>query len=264
MRVSRLRLRKFKPPYPAVGTLAVVLALFVLSAAVPTSPVAAQSRLSNAQIVRNFDVIALRNEHVRLRDPRITKWRRPIRYFIQRDVPIEPIITKDLRDHMRRLATLTRLPIQEVDQRTTANFIIIFTRMSLFPQRIREHLRPFRPALAQRLSRAACIGIFRRVTGTNEIVRGVAIIPVDFARERGILYGCIVEETTQLMGLPNDSSDVYPSIFNDQSKLDDLTWHDKLLLRLLYHPAMKVGTDRLRALAIARRILPALRAQTGR
>lgn len=220
--------------------------------------------MSDAQIVRNFDIIALRTEHVRLRDPKITKWRRPIRYFVQRDVAIESVIAKDLRDHMQRLARLTGLPFSEVEQRSAANFVVVFTRMSLFPQRIREYLRPYRPALARRLGQAACIGIFSRSTRTNEIVRGVAIIPVDFARERGILYGCIVEETTQLMGLPNDSGDVYPSIFNDHSRLDDLSWHDELLLRLLYHPAMRVGMKRGPALAVARRILPSLRQQMGR
>ena len=213
--------------------------------------------------MRNFDVIALRNEHVRLRDPRITKWLRPIRYFVQRDVAIEPVVMKDVRDHMTRLSRLTGLGIREVLSPRAANFLIVFTRMALFEQRIRENLRPYNPALARRLNRASCIGIFRRSMATNEILRGVAVIPVDFARERGILFGCIVEETTQLMGLPNDSSDVYPSIFNDHSRLDDLSWHDKLLLRMLYHPAMTAGLRRGPALAVARRILPALRAPAG-
>lgn len=223
----------------------------------------AQTQLTNDQIVRNFDVIALRNEHVRLRDPRITKWLRPIRFHIQMDVPVAPIVQKDARDHMARLSHLTGLPIREVATRRAANFLIVFTRMSLFEQRIREHLRPFNAALARRLYRASCIGIFRRATATNEILRGIAIIPVDFARERGILYGCIVEETTQLMGLPNDSETVYPSIFNDRSKLDDLSWQDKLLLRMLYHPSMKAGMRRRAALAVARRILPELRGPHG-
>ncbi len=233
------------------------IAAFILSGGTAVG----QARLSDAQIVRNFDVIALRNEHVRLRDPRITKWGRPIRYFLQQDVQISPIVAKDARDHMARLSRLTGVPIREVGARRAANFLIIFTRMRLFEQRIRENLRPYNPALARRLNRASCIGIFRRATDSNEIVRAVAIIPVDFARERGILFGCIVEETTQLMGLPNDSSDVYPSIFNDESRLDDLSWHDKLLLRMLYHPQMRAGLRRREALAVARRILPGLRAR---
>ena len=226
-------------------------------------PAGAQGRLTNAQIVRNFDVIALRNEHVRLSDPRITKWLTPIRYYIQQDVRIAPIVLKDARDHMARLSRLTAISVREVYAPRFANFVIVFTRSSLFARRIRENLRPYNASLARRLNRAACIGIFRRSTATNEILRGVAIIPVDFARERGILYGCIVEETTQLMGLPNDSPDVYPSIFNDASRLDDLSWQDKLLLRMLYHPAMKVGLRRRAALAVARRILPALRGSDG-
>ena len=69
----------------------------------------------------------------------------------------------------------------------------------------------------------------------------------------------IVEETTQSMGLPNDYKEVYPSVFNDSSRLDDLTEHDILLLRLLYDPRMKAGMKRDEALAVAREILPELR-----
>ena len=79
-----------------------------------------------------------------------------------------------------------------------------------------------------------------------------------------MLKSCIVEETTQVMGLPNDSSDVRPSIFNDRGGLDDLSGQDVLLLRLLYDPRLKAGMTRDEALATARRILPELRVRAGR
>ena len=66
------------------------------------------------------------------------------------------------------------------------------------------------------------------------------------------------------MGLPNDSNDVYPSIFNDKGRLDDLSEQDVLLLRLLYDPRMKAGMSRDDALNTARRILPELRSRARR
>ena len=43
------------------------------------------------------------------------------------------------------------------------------------------------------------------------------------------------------MGLPNDSTDVYPSIFNDHSFNNFLTGLDYLLLQLLYSDVLKSG-----------------------
>ncbi|HBQ44629.1 MAG TPA: hypothetical protein DD716_03140, partial [Thiomicrospira sp.] len=46
----------------------------------------------------------------------------------------------------------------------------------------------------------------------SEIQSATVIIPIDHAMSRGLLVSCIVEELTQVMGLPNDSDWVNPSI----------------------------------------------------
>ena len=73
--------------------------------------------------------------------------------------------------------------------------------------------------------------------------RMVVIIPVDRARARGKLPACVVEELTQVLGLPNDSEKVFPSVFNDRSIDDFLTGLDVLLLKMLYDPRIKPGMD---------------------
>ncbi len=240
----------------------VVLMPVLFATSIPGA--SAQSRLSNDQIVRNFDIIALRNEYSRVANPRIAKWVRPLRVYIQEDVVLEQIARKDLLEHMARLRRLTRLKIGYVSRRSRANFIIIFTRLDDFARQIRRNMKPYNRRLARRLGRAACIGLYSRVKETNEIRKAVVIIPVDFAYERGIFFHCVVEETTQVLGLPNDSGKIDISIFNDYTRRDDLSWHDKLLLRILYHPRMKVGLPRARALGVARSILPELRQRAGR
>jgi len=50
-----------------------------------------------------------------------------------------------------------------------------------------------------------------------------------------------VEELSQVMGLPNDSDKVFPSIFNDSSIDSFLTGLDYVLLKLAYHPALQPG-----------------------
>ena len=86
----------------------------------------------------------------------------------------------------------------------------------------------------------------------NNIVAGIAVFPDHHPKEW--MRACVIEKLTQLMGLPNDSDRVTPSIFNDKSRYFSLTEHDRLLLRVLYDARMKAGTARANALVLARQI----------
>jgi hypothetical protein len=52
-----------------------------------------------------------------------------------------------------------------------------------------------------------------------------------------------VEEITQLLGLPNDSNDVFPSVFNDVSIDTYISPLDYLLLKALYSSQLKPGMN---------------------
>jgi len=71
----------------------------------------------------------------------------------------------------------------------------------------------------------------------------------------GLLVACIVEETTQIMGLPNDSDWVFPSIANDKSKIELLTGLDYILLKLLYSKELSPGMKANEIQPIAEKIL---------
>jgi len=221
--------------------------------------------LTNAEILRNFDVIAFQNEMRKIENPRVTKWIRPIRAFKQYDVTIEPQVEDFLDRHMQRLAEVTELDIDYVNDAGAANFLIVFTRRADYMATALKHLKPgtrgISRGIAHRLRRTNCLGVIAVAPSNGEIERAVVVIPVDHARARGILTRCIVEETTQSLGLPNDSDDANPSVFNDSSKLKDLSAHDLLLLRLLYHRDLEVGTPRRAALLTAARLLPLLRSE---
>jgi len=96
-----------------------------------------------------------------------------------------------------------------------------------------------------------CFGIYS-VNGGSEIKRAIIGIPTDRATSMGKLPACIVEEMTQVLGLPNDSDDISPSIFNDHSIDDALTALDRMLVRILYDPTIYVGMPRDEALVQAR------------
>lgn len=88
-----------------------------------------------------------------------------------------------------------------------------------------------------------CLAGFAIDRKKGSIMRGVAIIPVDRARGNGDLVSCVVEELTHVMGLPNDSPKVFPSIFSRKSTQAFLTGLDHLLLGMFYDPRVKPGMD---------------------
>lgn len=219
--------------------------------------------LSNAQIIRDFDAIAFHNEVRYVANPRVTKWVRAIRAFKQFDTRITPATESFLDKHMARLAHVTGLDISYVDKAAASNFLIIFTQRAKYIATALKHVKPdgMPRDIGRRLGATNCLGVYTVQPKTAELERAVVVIPVDYVRSRGLLTRCIVEETTQSLGLPNDSDDANPSVFNDRSRLTDLSAHDLLLLRLLYHPDLPVGMPRRAALLTAARLLPRLRGQ---
>ena len=74
-------------------------------------------------------------------------------------------------------------------------------------------------------------------TKKNEIRWAIAVFPSHHPKD--YMRACVVEEMTQVLGLPNDSNAVKPSIFNDQSHYFELTPHDRLMVKMLTTPALR-------------------------
>jgi hypothetical protein len=94
-------------------------------------------------------------------------------------------------------------------------------------------------------------------TKKNEIRWAIAVFPSHHPKD--YMRACVVEEMTQVLGLPNDSNAVKPSIFNDQSHYFELTPHDRLMVKMLYDPRITVGMPRGQAIRSATAFLNELR-----
>jgi hypothetical protein len=206
-------------------------------------------RMSDERVIEDFITIALGREYPedQARSGRLVRWTRPIR--VAGMGPRPDIWGRTLEAHMRRLARITRHPIElrpegEVDMlaifvpRLTAEAVgahaTIYRRM--FPDEIRYEAQMAR--IAAGTLNAVCFTSVR-VDRDYSISAAVAFIPLD--RGAAVVRQCIIEELSQAMGLPNDSDDVEPSIFNDHSPYIELTAKDILFLRMLYHPALRPG-----------------------
>ena len=229
----------------------------VLIAALPLAAAGAEAP-TDAAVLDAFAKIAFGNEYEARGDPRLQKWAQPIRWRAYEALPLAEDERAFLERHMGRLARLTGLSTTPAPTWPESNFLILFVAEDRYESTIERYLAPARRHLLGRLAATACLGLQRHHRVTFEIELAVAIIPVERARARGLMRSCIVEETTQVLGLPNDT-EIPGTLFNDSGEARDLTPLDEMLVRLLYDPALKPGMRRGEALAAARAVLPKLR-----
>lgn len=92
--------------------------------------------------------------------------------------------------------------------------------------------------------------------GVIEKLEAVTIFIPAFADPHEV-RACILEEITQALGPTNDLRDLDDSIFNDDNAHAWPTSFDLLILRTLYHPALRNGANPLEASRLAHQILRA-------
>lgn len=199
----------------------------------------------NKQYIQDsFIKIALQSEHKKS-DGLLHKWQKPIFYTIIDRTGDQPLHKKMVTEQFTHLAAITGHKIAPANAKNKANVTVIFSSETVLDDELRQNFEisdhSFRHLLGHN---SICIAKFSHDKAAN-IDDAIVLIPVDRARAKGKLMACVVEELTQIMGLPNDSDEVYPSIFNDHTFNDFLTGLDYLLLRLLYHPSLRTGMPEL-------------------
>ncbi len=187
-------------------------------------------------IERSFYDIALQNEYDN-KQTRVRKWVKPLRIYVDHQVGENELHLKLLKMHLSQLHKITALPMQFVKNKSQANVIVFITRSSQVNSIISSEISP---ESIKPLRNAVCLANFKK-NNNNEITRALVIIPVDRARMHGKLISCFVEELTQILGLPNDSKMIHPTIFSDRNIYKLLTGLDYILLKLLYSAEIKAG-----------------------
>ncbi len=228
--------------------------------------------LFNARMLaRNFLRIALYREYTertgrlwaRESGSVLHRWEQPIRYRLSFGATVEAAKRqRDRRELARfsaRLQRLTGVGFSPTDSQEAANMHIFVLnedeRRALGPT-----LRQLVPGIstatvnsALRMNRDTYCLAFA-VTPQDSPVYTRAIIIIRAEHPDLMRQACIHEEIAQAMGLPNDSPDARPSIFNDDGEFALLTTHDEMLLRILYDPRLRPGMTEAQARPIVERI----------
>lgn len=225
------------------------------------------SQLSDKEILRNFEIIAFGNEYTSEKFSRVRKWAAPIRMGIKGKYPDH--FERNVRRQAKDLQEITGHPIElyyshgmqkkgllakDFDKKKV-NVILYYLPKKAIPKALLQYFNNDRAEVDRMIRNSTCFAkYFRR---KNEIRAAVVVFPSHLPED--ISRACVVEELTQIMGLPNDSDLVKPSIFSDTSLYRELTGQDKILLKILYDPRISFNMRRDKALEKAMVILHDLR-----
>jgi len=198
---------------------------------------AAERWQNDSYLIDSFMTIVMEREYKETTAPRFTRWQQPIRLQLiseSGDPSLQLAIIKVQAAHLTRI---TGHPITLVT--TQPNLTLIMTDHQRMKRWVKRTMGTA-PSVTLALKEGLCLANFAS-NPQHAIHKATIIIPVDYSSAKGRFLDCVVEEFSQVMGLPNDSDKVFPSIFNDHSIDRFLTGLDYVLLKLAYHPALKPG-----------------------
>ena len=200
---------------------------------------------SDSYLTESFMAIAMEREYGEARQTRFARWQQPIRLLLVNESGDKPLQADVVKVQAAHLARITGHSISMVAAKPNLTLIMTdYSKMKSWANRTMGG----DPSVGMALKEGLCLANFA-TNAKHEISRATIIIPVDYSRAKGRFLDCVVEEFTQVMGLPNDSDKVFPSIFNDNSIDSFPTGLDYVLLKLAYHPTLRAGmtADEVRA-----------------
>ena len=213
---------------------------------------------TDADLVRDFDRIALHDEYVdfggrfvHTETPALLRrWSKPVRVAVMTGASTPPEDAARDRANVaaftQRLAHLTGLDMR-LGQGHDVNFLVLFmtsAEREAFAEQVRATYPGFAPAVMSALLDTP-LDTFCTAYAFSEpadpSLYSAVIVLIRAEHPPFTRLSCVHEEMSQAMGLPNDSPEARPSLFNDDLEFALLTEHDAILLRMLYDPRLRPG-----------------------
>ena len=234
----------------------------------------ADTPFDDRMLADTFIKIALFNEYTRSgsltlqqqSEATLRRWQSPVRVGLNFGASVSEATRATDRarvaSYLQRLAGLTGLSIRLDD--TRPNFYVYFVS-----EEERQVLGPVLRSAMPQLSANEINGITNLPQSTycvamtqsagNSSVYNRAFIVIRAEHPDLLQLSCIHEELAQALGLPNDSPQARPSIFNDDEEFALLTRQDELMLRMLYNQALRPGMNITEARPIVQQLAANLR-----
>lgn len=225
--------------------------LLILVAALAGAQAFARPAEEAERLTRVFDIVVFGSEIPGVAPAeRVRKWTVPIRYKLAGSdlATWRPVVQR----HAATLASLTGIAYQEIGPKDPGENLVI---MLVARDKMAEAgaLVEKDPATLKRIVDAAPGGCyFLSYSKEDRIVYGAVVANVE--RPKNELERCLLEEMTQVLGLPNDAPEIKDPVPGYKYLGSGLTPAGELMLRALYDPALKPGTPRTEALAFVKKL----------
>ena len=185
----------------------------------------------------------------------IKKWQKPIYYEIKHHIDDIELHERLVALHFSQIRDITGLKIQAADEQHPANLTIVLTSEKRYQQDIAHYFHldenaKTTKAMAKKIGSAS---LFTRTD--NSIQQAAVVIPTDRARAEARLLASLSEMLTQVLGFPNRSTKVYPSILNDRARDHFLSGLDYLMLKILYDERVQSGMTSRKTRAAVNQII---------
>jgi len=162
----------------------------------------------------------------------VRKFNKPVRFYL-RIQTAEPIM-EHLQQFILSLSSLIKgLDVAITDRPGDANFVVHVVPKSAYARTVRDVVYRDQDAVA----RGRCM--VRAIYNRRGIIRSEAVIVAD--QGMGQFNRCMIEEILQGLGPLNDHASLSKSMFNDQSRFTTLQPFDRVILNMLYDPAVHAG-----------------------
>ena len=235
-------------------------------------PAQAADKPTAAQLTAFFEDVVFGSEYTKKGSGEVKKWTGPLRVSLSAmtgKLLDKPDGGKELklakakptkqqidfvRKHLKTLIQASRVKSESAKKSgKKPNLFIKFV-----PRRAMHAPFLVKGAPPKLLKRLAAPGVcyFLTAAKSGQIVWGTIV--VNNALPARDMEACLLEEMTQVLGLPNDSDAIKPSIFNNRSQPTALNRTDQLLLRTLYDKRLKAGMAKDQAMAVAGQIIQEL------
>ncbi len=232
----------------------------------------ADAPFTKAELARNFMRIALFDEYKTVNGryvpgqtpANLRRFERPVLVKVVNGAATNEadarLNTTLVAQYTRRLARITGADIRFANQGERANMVVFFLNRAEQPRYARELARyvtapprKVEETFANSPENMFC-NAFSLSPQQSRDSYTASVILIKSEQSGALRSACVQEEMAQALGLPNDSPEARPSIFNDDEEFAALTKHDELLLQILYDPRLKPGMNA----AEVRLLLPAI------
>ena len=232
------------------------LAVFILACSLLAARPSAAEELTPQldDLVRHFGQVLFGDEYgLNTSSKVVSKWQTETVGISVQGRKTDKLINIAAR-HVRGLTQLTGLKFKTVRPGSPqANIDLFFMKRAEMPQLAQALPAEYRGALRVLTGDPTMVCFFMVWHEPPErIIKAIVVVNVE--RDPVMIDSCLLEELTQVMGLPNDVDAYWPTMFKPiDTSLEWSKW-DRLYLKTLYDPRVKPGMKPVDALYVAKGI----------